>query len=61
MVADYLSKPLQGSLFRTHRNSIMGINEDDKSEFYNLYRNRMDGWGDIHMPINLTIIYICNF
>ena len=43
MVADYLSKPLQGSLFRTHRNSIMGINEDDESEFYNLYRKRMDG------------------
>ena len=25
MVSDYLSKPLQGSLFRTHRNTLMGI------------------------------------
>jgi hypothetical protein len=28
MVYDYLTKPLQGSLFRTHRNTIMGHNED---------------------------------
>jgi hypothetical protein len=28
MVSDYLTKPLQGSLFRTHRNSIMGHTED---------------------------------
>ena len=25
MVSDYLSKPLQGSLFRTYRNTLMGI------------------------------------
>ena len=25
MVSDYLSKPLQGSLFRTHCNTLMGI------------------------------------
>ena len=25
MVSDYLSKPLQGSLFQTHCNTIMGI------------------------------------
>ena len=29
IVCDYLSKPLQGSLFRTHRNTIMGISEAD--------------------------------
>jgi hypothetical protein len=28
IVSDYLTKPLQGSLFRTHRNSIMGHTED---------------------------------
>jgi hypothetical protein len=28
MVSDYLTKPLQGSLFRTHRNSIMGHDEN---------------------------------
>jgi hypothetical protein len=27
MVSDYLTKTLQGSLFRTHRNSIMGHDE----------------------------------
>jgi hypothetical protein len=31
MVSDYLTKPLQGSLFRTHRNSIMGHTEDSIS------------------------------
>jgi hypothetical protein len=31
MVSDYLTKPLQGSLFRTHRNSIMGHSEDSIS------------------------------
>jgi hypothetical protein len=31
MVSDYLTKPLQGSLFRMHRNSIMGHNEDSIS------------------------------
>ena len=25
IVSDYLSKPLQGSLFRVHRNTLMGI------------------------------------
>jgi hypothetical protein len=28
MVSDYLTKPLQGSLFRIHRNSIMGNDEN---------------------------------
>jgi hypothetical protein len=31
MVSDYLTKPLQGSLFRTHRNAIMGHSEDSIS------------------------------
>jgi hypothetical protein len=31
MVSDYLTKPLQGSLFRTHRNSIMGHDENSIS------------------------------
>ena len=29
MVSDYLTKPLQGSLFREHRNGILGISSDD--------------------------------
>jgi hypothetical protein len=31
MVPNYLIKPLQGSLFRTHRNSIMGVSEIELS------------------------------
>jgi hypothetical protein len=31
MVSDYLTKPLQGLLFRTHRNSIMGHDENSIS------------------------------
>ncbi|MGK3737709.1 MAG: hypothetical protein ACI90V_004556, partial [Bacillariaceae sp.] len=33
MVSDYLTKPLQGSLFRTHRNSIMGHDEHSISRY----------------------------
>ena len=49
MVNDYLSKSLQGSLFRTHRNAIMGINEQDEAESFNAYkmqleRKKSNGW-----------------
>jgi hypothetical protein len=37
MVSDYLTKPLQGSLFRTHRNSIMGHSEDSISRYRTNY------------------------
>jgi hypothetical protein len=37
MVSDYLTKPLQGSLFRTHRNSIMGHSEDSISRYREEY------------------------
>jgi hypothetical protein len=33
MVSDYLTKPLQGSLFRTHRNAIKGHSEDSISKY----------------------------
>jgi hypothetical protein len=35
MVSDYLTKLLQGSLFRTHSNSIMGHDEDSNIGKYN--------------------------
>ena len=38
MTLDYLSKPLQGSLFRTHQNAIMGITEHDKAKSFNEYK-----------------------
>ena len=42
MVSDYLSKSLQGSLFRTHRNAIMGINEQDEAESFNAYKMQLE-------------------
>ena len=33
MVSDYFSKPLQGSLFRVHRNTLMGVSEQDLKQF----------------------------
>ena len=38
MVADYLSKTLQGSLFRKHRNAIFGITEQDEAETLEKYQ-----------------------
>jgi hypothetical protein len=37
MVSDYLTKPLQGSLFRTHRNLIMGHSEDSIARYRKEY------------------------
>jgi hypothetical protein len=37
MVSDYLTKPLQGSVFRTHRNSIMGVSENELSHYQDEY------------------------
>ena len=39
MVSDYLTKPLQGSLFRTHRNSLMGHDEDSIARYNQEYYN----------------------
>jgi hypothetical protein len=39
MVSDYLTKPLQGCLFRTHRNSIMGHSEDSICKYRTEYNN----------------------
>ena len=33
MVSDYLSKPIQGSLFRLHRNAIMGITNEEYDRY----------------------------
>ena len=40
MVADFFSKPLQGSLFCTHHKAIMGITEKDKAEAFENYKKR---------------------
>ena len=40
LVADYFTKPLQGTLFRTHRNNIMGITELDESFYFDKYHKK---------------------
>jgi hypothetical protein len=37
MVSDYFTKPLQGSLFQTHRNAIMGLSESEAHKFKIVY------------------------
>ena len=37
MVSDFLTKPLQGSLFRLHRNSIMGVSAGDLIRYQHDY------------------------
>ena len=37
MISDFLSKPLQGSLFRKHRNTLLGITEKEEAEHCRLY------------------------
>jgi hypothetical protein len=39
MVSDYFTKPLQGSLFRTHRNAIMGLSEKEAHKFKIAYES----------------------
>ena len=39
MVSDYFTKPLQGSLFRTHRNAIMGVSEQEAHKFKLAYES----------------------
>jgi hypothetical protein len=37
MIADFFTKPLQGSLFRKFRNLIMGVSEVDAFEYKQAY------------------------
>ena len=37
MVADFFTKPLQGSLFRRHRNTIQGITEEEFESYKESY------------------------
>jgi hypothetical protein len=38
MVSDYFTKPLQGSLFRQHRNAIMGVTSSDYDRYELAYK-----------------------
>ena len=37
MIGDFYTKPLQGSLYVKHRNSILGINEEDMTLYLKEY------------------------
>ena len=41
MVTYYLSKPLHGSLFRKHRNAILGITKRNEAEALEKYQKRL--------------------
>ena len=41
MVADYLSKPLQGLLFRKYQNEILGITKQDERKALEKYQKRL--------------------
>ena len=45
MIADYFTKPLQGSLFRKFRNMILGIMEDDIGVYKENYRQALVTFG----------------
>ena len=45
MVADVLTKPLQGSLFQKHRNTIMGLEGKDIGSYNLLARERLKAKG----------------
>ena len=66
MVSDYLSKSLQGSLFRTHRSAIMGINNQDEAKSFNAYKMQLahkkpSGWmRSLFLFFILCFIFILN-
>ena len=37
MIGDFYTKPLQGMLFRQHRNAIQGIDQDDMPLYMEMY------------------------
>ena len=39
MISDYLSKPLQGSMFQTHHNNLMGITLEQETKYKIAYAN----------------------
>lgn len=43
MVSNSLSKPLQGSLFHVHQNSIMGLIEANEDQSFNEYKKHHKG------------------
>ena len=42
MIADFYTKPLQGMLFKVHRNAIQGINDDDMPLYLKQYAESIE-------------------
>ena len=42
MVADYLTKPLNGTPFRSHRNTTMGLDKMSVAQYKAQYKNAKD-------------------
>ena len=45
MIADYFTKPVQGSLFRKFRNTILGVSEDDFEQYKAKYHKTLKEFG----------------
>ena len=43
MVSDYLTKPLQGSLFAKHRDALLGLYKGNCTSFYIKYKQMKNG------------------
>ena len=52
MIADYFTKPLQGSLFKKFRNLILGIAEEDFNEYKSEYNQALITFGLTDTRIN---------
>ena len=50
MVADFFTKALQGELYFTHRNSVLGINAGDMSIYINDYKMHQESMKRIVKP-----------
>ena len=44
MVSDYLTKPLNGTPFKSHRNTIMGLTEESNVYYKIQYENAKDAY-----------------
>ena len=50
MVVDFFTKPLQGELYVTHRNSVLGINAEDMPTYINDYKLHRESMKCIAKP-----------
>ena len=44
MISDYLTKPLNGTPFKSHRNTIMGLTKESNTYYKIQYENAKDAY-----------------